>query len=69
MPLDAAVLVDLIDLVGEEGVEDGVDQLGGGGLGGSLAVLLDLGGVAYGLSPGGPPVKATECFGGTASWV
>ena len=59
MPLDAAILVYLINLVGEEGVKDGVDQLGGGCLGGSLEVLFDLGWVAYGLSSGGSPVKAT----------
>lgn len=58
LPLHAAaLLVVLVDLVRKEGVKDLVDQLGGGGFGGALAVLLDLGGMANGLPPGRSPGK------------
>lgn len=53
----AALLVVLVNLVREEGVKDLVDQLGGGGFGGALAVLLNLGGVTDGLPSGGSPGK------------
>lgn len=44
----------LLDLLREEGVEDEVHQLGGGGLGGTL-VLVDARRVADGLAPHGSP--------------
>ena len=57
LTFDAAPLyVILVDLIREEGVEDLVHQLGGGGFGGPFAVLLDLGGVSNGLSSGSSPV-------------
>lgn len=61
-----ALLVVLLDLVGEEGVKDLVHQLGGGGFGRPLAVLLDLCRVANGLSPGGSPVKRRRLV--TSGW-
>lgn len=48
------LLLVLLDLLREEGVEDEVHQLGGGGLGGAL-VLVYFGGVPDGLPPDGSP--------------
>lgn len=46
----------LLDLLREEGVEDEVHQLGGGGFGGTL-VLVYFGGVPDGLSPDSSPAS------------
>lgn len=55
LPFGGALLVVLLELLREEGVENQVDQLRGGGFGGTLAVLLDLGGVTDGLPSGSSP--------------
>lgn len=61
MSLDSALFVVLLNLIGEEGIEDLADQLGGGGLGWSLTVLLYFCWVANGLSPGRSPVRTKAC--------
>lgn len=55
LPLDSSILTVLVNLIREERVKDLVDQFGGGGFSGTLAVLLDLGGMTYGLSSGRSP--------------
>lgn len=61
MSLDSALFVVLLNLIGEEGIEDLADQLGGGGLGWSLTVLLYFCWVTNGLSPGRSPVRMKVC--------
>lgn len=61
MSLDSALFVVLLNLIGEEGIEDLADQLGGGGLGWSLTVLLYFCWVTNGLSPGRSPVRMKAC--------
>lgn len=61
MSLDSALFVVLLNLIGEEGIEDLADQLGGGGLGWSLTVLLYFCWVTNGLSPGRSPVRTKAC--------
>lgn len=62
MSLDSALFVVLLNLIGEEGIEDLADQLGGGGLGWSLTVLLYFCWVTNGLSPGRSPVRTKVCI-------
>jgi len=61
------LLLVLLDLLREEGVEDEVHQLGGGGFGGTL-VLVYLGGVPDGLPPdSSPATKVTAVRGDLVS--
>lgn len=61
LAFDSAILLILINLVREESIKDLVDQLGGSRSSGpSFAVLLNLGGMADGLSSSSSPMKGKK---------
>lgn len=55
MSLHSPILIVLVNLIGEKGVKDKVDQFSGGGFSRTLVVLLNLGGMTNGLSSGCSP--------------